>query len=73
MVFFKNIIRPFRDFGLVFAERVLGLVERFKLFRQYDFGWHVPVFSPEAWWGLVTGPNLDAYEPRLRMLLDPRG
>ena len=61
-------LAPLAACGLVFAERVLGLMERFRLFRQYDFGWRIPAFSPEQWWGLVTGSSLGGYEPRLRLL-----
>jgi hypothetical protein len=59
---------PLAACGLVFAERVLGLMERFRLFRQYDFGWRIPAFSPEQWWGAVKGPDLGGYEPSLRLL-----
>ena len=62
-------LMPLAVCGLVFAERVLGLVERFRLFRQYDFGWRIPAFSPEQWWGLVKGADLAGYAPALRLLL----
>ncbi|HUJ44168.1 MAG TPA: hypothetical protein VLW52_11220 [Opitutaceae bacterium] len=62
-------LAPLAACGLVFGERILGLMERFRLFRQYDFGWRIPAFSPEEWWGMVRGSDLSGYEPRLRLLL----
>jgi hypothetical protein len=44
--------------GLLYAGRVGGLVERFLLFQEYDFGWKIPGMSPEGWLGLVDGPSL---------------
>ncbi|MEY4938759.1 MAG: hypothetical protein RIQ93_494, partial [Verrucomicrobiota bacterium] len=54
--------------GLFFG-RVSGLVERFTLLRAYDFGWPVPILSPEGWLGLVSGPSLEAWPFGLRWLL----
>jgi hypothetical protein len=41
--------------GAIFWERVSGLVERFQLFRQNDFGWRIPLLGPEGWLGMVNG------------------
>jgi hypothetical protein len=38
-----------------FYARAAGLVERFLLFRQYDFGWKIPLLRPEGWLGMVSG------------------
>jgi len=38
-----------------------GLVERFRLFQTYDFGWRIPVLTPEGWLGLVSGPELQPW------------
>lgn len=42
----------------IYWERVLGLRERFLLFRRIDFGWHIPVFTPEGWLGIVASQSL---------------
>ena len=60
---------PLAVAGAVFGERVRGLVERFMLFRQYDFGWHIPILSPEGWLGAVNGPGLGPLAMWLRLLL----
>jgi hypothetical protein len=59
---------PLGACSLVFTERVLGLAERFRLFRQFDFGWRIPALSPEGWYGLVAGTRLGGYDPGLRLL-----
>jgi hypothetical protein len=55
--------------GVVFAERVAGLVERFKLFGQYDFGWRIPVLSPAGWLGMVAGTDLGAFSGQIAFVL----
>lgn len=35
--------------------RAAGLVERFQLFRQYDFGWKIGLLWPEGWLGMLSG------------------
>lgn len=60
---------PLAAVGTVFAQRTLGLVERFQLFGQYDFGWHIPVLSPEGWLGAVSGPGLGPVALWLRLIL----
>ena len=47
--------------GVVFAGRVAGLIERFQLLRQFDFGWKIPALTPEGWLGLVSGPDLEPW------------
>ena len=37
--------------GAFAPARILGLGERFALFGEYDFGWFIPAFSPERWFG----------------------
>lgn len=52
------IVAPLVLMGLVYWTRVEGLAERFVLFQTYDFGWKIPVLSPEGWLGLVRGGDL---------------
>ncbi|MFM7750582.1 MAG: hypothetical protein ACKPB0_09220, partial [Opitutaceae bacterium] len=52
-------LAPLVPAGLVFAERVAGLAERLSLLRTYDFGWPVPGFTAEGWFGLVLAPDLE--------------
>lgn len=49
------ILVPLGLSALFFFARAAGLVERFLLFRQYDFGWKIPLLRPEGWLGMVTG------------------
>ncbi len=49
---------PLAVSGLVFAERVAGLAERFMLFRTYDFGWQIPLLRLDGLLGVVAGPTL---------------
>ncbi len=44
--------------AVVFPGRFVGLAERFRLFEQYDFGWPVPLLTPEGWLGVVGGAQL---------------
>jgi hypothetical protein len=63
-------LAPLAVCGVVFADRVAGLVERLMLFQTYDFGWRIPLFTPEGWLGLVRGPDLTAWAPAaLRWIL----
>ena len=41
--------------ALFYFERAAGLIERFQLFQQYDFGWKIPLLKPEGWLGLLSG------------------
>lgn len=61
---------PLAACGVIFFGRLAGLAERITLLRTYDFGWRVPALTPEGWLGLVSGPNLEAWEwADLRWLL----
>ena len=62
-------LAPFAVTSVVFWERVRGLIERFMLFQQYDFGWHIPVLSPEGLLGAVNGPGLGPLAMWLRLVL----
>jgi hypothetical protein len=53
---------PLAGCAAVFAGRVAGMAERFRLFREYDFGWPIPPLGPEGWLGMVRGPDLRAWE-----------
>ena len=55
--------------GGFFWERVAGLGERLQLFRRAEFGWRIPVLSPEGWFGAVATPELEAHSPWVRWLL----
>jgi hypothetical protein len=55
------ILAPLLIAGVVFWTRVAGLVERFLLFRTYDFGWRIPPLGPEGWFGLVRGATLEPW------------
>ena len=37
--------------ALLFPERVVSIVERFRLFHQTPFGWYIPGFWPTGWYG----------------------
>jgi hypothetical protein len=52
-----------------FWGRFSGLIERFSLFEQYDFGWVVPLASPEGWLGVLRDTELHAWPVALRVLL----
>lgn len=54
----------------IFFERVAGLVERFALFQTFDFGWRIPLLTPEGWLGMVSGPEMQPWDSfGLRWLL----
>lgn len=53
--------------GAVFTQRTLGLVERFQLFGQFDFGWRIPVITPEGWLGAVGATDLSPLALPLRV------
>lgn len=54
-------LAPLAVAGAVNAARVQGLVERFSLFQQYDFGWRIPMLLPEGWLGLVANERLESF------------
>ena len=51
-----------------FWGRFDGLVERFSLFNQYSFGWTVPIFSPEGWFGILKDQGLNAWPTVVRVM-----
>jgi len=57
--------------GLFYWDRVAGLVERFMLFQEYDFGWKIPSHSPAGWLGMVSDTELHGLPlvPRLLMAM----
>ena len=55
------VLWPLGVCGAVFGGRIAGLVERFQLLRTFDFGWKIPVLTPEGWLGLVSGPDLEPW------------
>lgn len=54
---------------VLFWGRFSGLVERFSLFEQYDFGWAVPLASPEGWLGILRDPGLYGWPMTARVTL----
>jgi hypothetical protein len=54
---------------LLFWGRFDGLIERFRLFEQYDFGWPVPLLSPEGWLGMLRNAELYPWSRPVRLLL----
>ena len=53
----------------LFWGRFDGLIERFRLFEQYNFGWPVPLLSPEGWLGVVRDTGLYPWPRPVRLLL----
>lgn len=51
----------------LYWERVLGLRERFLLFRRIDFGWPIPAFTPEGWLGIVASQSLGPHSAWARI------
>ncbi len=49
------LLLPLAVSALFYYERAAGVVERFQLFQQYDFGWKIPLLKPEGWLGLLSG------------------
>lgn len=60
---------PLAAAAVVFNERILGLWERIRLFREYDFGWRIPGLTPETWVGFVADARLSAPPTALRVTL----
>jgi hypothetical protein len=54
-------VTPLVGCGFFFGGRVTGLVERFMLFQTYDFGWRIPLLTPEGWLGMVQGVTLNSW------------
>jgi len=44
--------------ALVLRERMAGLADRFSLFEAIDFGWPIPVLTPERWLGWFGDAHL---------------
>jgi hypothetical protein len=51
---------------IAFWERAAGLLERAQLFQAYDFGWRIPLLTPEGWLGWVADVHLAAQPGPLR-------
>nr|MBP8257934.1 hypothetical protein [Opitutaceae bacterium] len=64
-----GVIAPLVLVSLLAPDRVAGLLERFQLFQEYDFGWRIPMLSPEGWYGLVANPSLGGYATGIRWTL----
>jgi hypothetical protein len=62
-------VAPLLVCALVFYGRASGLLERFALLQQYDFGWKIPPLTPEGWLGMVSDEHLRAYTGWLRWVL----
>ncbi len=52
---------PLAIAGVVFFSRVAGLAERLSLLQAYDFGWKIPLLTPEAWLGVVQDSALTPF------------
>jgi len=63
------VLGPLVVVAAVFTQRTLGLVERFVLFQQFDFGWKIPPLTPEGWLGMVGSVSLAALPGLLRWIL----
>ncbi|MBP7142896.1 MAG: hypothetical protein KBA71_13385 [Opitutaceae bacterium] len=66
---FVGLLAPLCLVSLLAPARVAGLLERFQLFQEYDFGWRIPMLSPEGWYGLVANPSLGGYATGIRWAL----
>ncbi len=55
-------LAPLLACALVFPARVAGLAERFTLLQKYDFGWRIPALTAEGWLGMLSGPDLSAWD-----------
>jgi len=55
--------------AVLFWGRFGGMIERFRLFDEYDFGWPVALLSPEGWLGMVKGTALTGWPVRIRAVL----
>lgn len=53
----------------LFWGRFDGLIERFRLFEVYNFGWPVPLLSPEGWFGMLRDTELHAWPRGVRLML----
>lgn len=55
--------------ALFYFSRAEGLVERFLLFSQTDFGWKIPALMPEGWLGIVRDIELNAWRGNMGVAL----
>ncbi len=53
----------------LFWGRFDGMIERFRLFEQFNFGWAVPLLTPEGWLGLLQDTALHPWSGPLRLIL----
>jgi hypothetical protein len=61
-----TMILPAVAAGIVYAERVSGLAERFLLFQEFNFGWQIQALTPEGWLGFVEAPSFGPMPTSLR-------
>jgi hypothetical protein len=53
----------------LFWPRFAGIVERFQLFADHDYGWKVPLLSWDGWLGLVSDVYLEPHAAAWRWLV----
>ncbi|MBI5766329.1 MAG: hypothetical protein HZA93_00930 [Verrucomicrobia bacterium] len=61
-------VGPLLVAGVVFAGRMAGLVEFFQQLQTFDFGWKIPLLTPEGWIGLVRWTNLAGWAEPFRWM-----
>lgn len=54
---------------ILFWPRFSGIVERFRLLADHDYGWDVPLVTWEGWLGLVSNAYLEANPSLWRWLM----
>lgn len=62
-------LAPLVAASLIFWARVAGLLERFQLFQAYDFGWRIPLLTPEGWLGMVADHELNPLRLGVRLVI----
>ncbi len=77
LVFKRDLAATARVLGLIatagalcvgfFWSRFAGLLERFSLLEQYNFGWVVPLASPEGWLGILRDTGLQGWSGAVRV------
>ena len=53
-------LAPLAGCAVIFWERAAGLAERLTLLREFDFGWRIPMLTPEGILGFVSDVTLAA-------------
>jgi hypothetical protein len=53
----------------LFWPRFSGIIERFQLFAEYDYGWRVPLIGWDGWLGLVDDVYLESNPSAWRWLV----